>query len=156
MTHLAPAESGNQLARKHGVYARLSVAESAEVAEIADELREVMPAPTESDEPILAVIAAGMHRLRKANDVLERSGLMMGSRVHPLVRYVLEAERNLARMLASVGGTTAAKADLGLRVAQTNAARQRPDYKLLSDDELYQLRALMRKASPTEESDETT
>jgi phage terminase small subunit len=148
--NLQPAGPGNRRACTHAVYAQLTAADSAEVAAVADELRDALPLPTESDEPIIAVIAAALWRLRKANDVLEKSGLMLGARVHPLVRYVLEAERNLHRMLSSMGATTAAKADLQLTGARAQAI-QRPDLAELDDDEFATFQRLAAKAGIVDE-----
>src|SRR5213076_1745216 len=75
------APVGNALAVKHGGAALLRLAPRAE--ELADDLREIVPAISEADEPTIRLLALVLARIETANGWLAEHGLFRNRRGDP-------------------------------------------------------------------------
>ena len=64
-----PFENGNQAARRHGGYSLLGIGDRA--TEIADQVRETMPAYAPCDEPVLLLLATTLARVERASAAIE-------------------------------------------------------------------------------------
>jgi hypothetical protein len=89
-------------------------------AEIADDLRRVIPARSEADEPAIHLAALLMARVEAANAWLDERGIFADDRgtPQPVLRALSTWENSLARLLDRLGCTPTARARLGLNIAQ--------------------------------------
>jgi hypothetical protein len=145
--NLRPVGSGNRLGQKHLFYARvLTSAESSEIAEIADVLRELSPVSSDALEPLLSVVAAQLWRHRKGYADLARNGVVRrNGRPAAILKDLSTLENALMRGLAALALEPQAAANLGLTVKRTEALG-RFDTSRLSPKEQGQLETLIGKA----------
>jgi hypothetical protein len=109
------AQSGNQLARKHGGYSLLGIGDRA--TRIADEIRETMPARADADEPVLLLLATTLARIERANAALiATDDTSSRQRLSDDLRSWINTARRLANDL---GLTPTSRARLGLDIAAT-------------------------------------
>lgn len=114
---LVPFERGNVEGRTHGLYAPLST--SGRATEIADSLREVVPARAPADEAAIALLANILARVESAHAYLAERGLM-DSRGTPrsLLKHLSTMENTASRLFRDLGLTPLSRAQLGLDVAR--------------------------------------
>ena len=116
-----PFERGNQLARRHGATAMVTLAPRAE--EIADGLREIVPARSEADEPTLRLLALVLARVEAANAWLAEHGVLRADGQPQGVLKALSTWENTAARLANdLALNPTARAKLGLNVARARGA----------------------------------
>jgi len=119
-----PVGPGNELALKHGATATLRLAPRA--AAIAEGLRAIVPARTESDEPSLRILALVLARVEVANEWLAENGLFRGKgEPQPILKVLSTWENTAARMADRLGLTPTSRAALGLDVARARGEAAR-------------------------------
>jgi hypothetical protein len=129
-----PFEPGNQLAIRHGAYSTLSLAPRA--AELADEIRRVVPVYSPADEILVRSLALALARVERAQAALDQVddqvGNELGTYLHEKtlafehLRSDMRAWLNLVRKLTSdLGMSPTARARLGvdLTVMESGQAR---------------------------------
>lgn len=135
--NLQPVGPGNDLAVKHGAYAKLKLAPRA--AELADELREVVPVYSPADEPAIAALAMVLAQLELATLVLSNVQTCEIDRVRegrPETKRDSDELRRLRadavawanaarRYLNDLGLTPTSRVSLGLSIAQARGAALR-------------------------------
>jgi hypothetical protein len=149
-----PATPGNRLAETHGFYVQaLSVAEEGEVAEIAETLRALSPIVDDwgaKAEPLIAITAGQLWRLRRGYKDLAEHGLTRGKgrQPAPILARLEALERQLLANLAALALTPKAAADLGLTIARVKEieAGRGVDLERLSPQERLHLSELLDKA----------
>jgi hypothetical protein len=116
---LPPAPPGNQRAVTHGAYAMLRLAPRA--AEIGEELRAILPAPADSDEITVRLLALTLAKIEAGEAWIAEHGLFRNQKGDPWpVAGDLNRWANTAHALAkSLGLTTLARAGLNLDHART-------------------------------------
>lgn len=123
MTVAPPAaERGNQLAVKHGAEALLRLQPRAE--KIAAQLREIVPARSESDEPTIRLLSLVLARVETANLWLAENGIFRNSRgdPQPVLKVLSTWENTAARLADRLGLTPTSRAALGLDLARAHDA----------------------------------
>jgi hypothetical protein len=147
--NLRAFEPGNRAAERHSFYAtKLTSAESEEIAEIADVLRELSPVSSDALEPLLSVVAAQLWRQRKAYADLARNGVVRrNGRPAAILKDLSTLENALMRGLAALALEPQAAANLGLTMKRTEAL-DRADFDpgRLTIKEREQLEKLLTKA----------
>jgi hypothetical protein len=141
---------GNRLSVRHGMYARLTVAEEAGVVELAEAFAALSPLEEERLQPLAHLAAAQLWRIRRAYSDLSENGVVRGPEgtPAPILRRLESAERAFMRSLEALAIVPSAAADLGLAVARRQAlAAGQLDYSRLDADELERLAELVEKAS---------
>lgn len=122
---------GNEVAVRHGAYAVVRLGHRA--AEIADELRPLIPGYTSMDEPALRILAFVLARLEAASAALDAVDATSEGR--ELAAYTAESAPALQRLREDARGwtntarrllndlclTTASRAKAGLHLAQTES-----------------------------------
>jgi hypothetical protein len=143
-----PFAEGNRLAERHGFYSSvLTPVEDAEVAEIADALRELSPLDSEALEPLVALVAGQLWRRRRAYADLEANGVVRArGKAAPILRDLATLERSILDGLRALSLTPQAAADLGLTLARTAQVQHEFDLEKLDDGERRELERLMAKA----------
>lgn len=101
-------------ATTHGAKADLALAPRA--AELADYLREIVPARAESDEPTIRLLALILARVETANAWIAEHGIFTGKsgKVQPVLKALSTWENSAARLCDQLGLTPTAKARLGV------------------------------------------
>jgi hypothetical protein len=147
-----PFANGNRLARRHGFYTtRFSPSEDAEIQEIVDALRDVVPLESDSLEPILQGLAGKLWRRQRAYDDLCKHGVVRhNGRTAPILRALEPLERSIRDDLDALGMTIKSAADLRLTLARTRSVDDgRFDPSRLSISERQELERLLDKAETT-------
>lgn len=141
--NLTPVSVGNQLAVKHGSYS--SIALGPRSAELADELREVVPAFDVCDEVALRVLCLALARLERAAAALEDAGPRQLARLEADARGW---SNSVARLADAFGMTPTARSRLGLNLVRAREIIAGPttDLSALSEEDLASLRSLLSKA----------
>lgn len=123
VANLRPAPPGNQLAVTHGARAMLRLAPRAE--QIADDLREIVPARSDSDEPTIRLLALVLARIETANEWLDEHGLFRNGKGEPqaILKNVSTWENTASRLMDKLGLTPTSRAALGLDLARTHDAQ---------------------------------
>jgi hypothetical protein len=104
---------GNTRAVTHGAKADLLIAPRAE--ELRDQLRELVPAYTESDLPALTLLAWQLARCERANAYLDEVGLTNRKGIpRPVLKVLSTWENSAARLCDQLGMTPTARARLGV------------------------------------------
>src|SRR5262245_28351281 len=93
-----PFAEGNAAAVRHGAHSTLLLAPRAE--ELADELRSVVPAVSDADEPMIRLLALILARIEVANDWLVEHGLFRDANgePQPILRVLSTWENSAARI----------------------------------------------------------
>lgn len=109
-----PFQPGHELSVRHGLYATIKLAPRA--LELADELREIVPASSPSDEPSIGLLALVLARVETANVWLDEHGIFSDERgnVQPVIRALSTWENTAARLMDRLGLTPTSRAQLGL------------------------------------------
>jgi hypothetical protein len=143
-----PFENGNRLAECHGFYATiLQPVEHAELAEIADALRELSPLDTEALEPLVQLVAGQLWRRRRAYADLEANGVVRPrGKAAPILRDLETLERSILDGIKALALTPQAAASLGLTLAKARNTNVDYDLERLNDAEQEQLQRLLAKA----------
>ena len=129
---LRRAEPGNQIALKHGANSTFAIAPRA--AELAGELRQVVPTYSPADEVSVRLLAITLARIERAVAALERVDGAAGE--NPLGPYLGDSAEvmrwlrtdlrlwvaSAGRLAESLGLTPTSRAKLGLDVARTGDA----------------------------------
>lgn len=143
-----PFAKGNGLALTHGAKADLHLAPRA--AELADGLREIVPARGEADEPTIQLAGLVLARVEAANRWLAERGIFQDANKgvpQPVTKVLSTWENSLARLLDRLGCTPASRAAIGLDLVRTSvAAQQGVDLSALSVEDLAQLRGILARA----------
>lgn len=114
-------EPRNEVALQHGGYAIVKLAPR--VAEIADGLRQLVPAGSASDEPTLAVLAGVLARVEAAHAYIDEAGIIdEHGQPRPILKVLSTWENTAVRTLDRLGCTPTSRAALGLDLARTPAA----------------------------------
>jgi hypothetical protein len=122
VANLRPAQPGNGLALRHSAHSTLRLAPRA--AELAEELREVVPARSEADESAVRLLAMILARIEAAHDWLAEHGLLQAKgEPQPVLRALSTWENTAARLLDRLGLTAAGRAGIGLEIAKGEAVR---------------------------------
>ena len=131
-----PFEPGHMLSVKSGFWASPMLREHdrAEVEEIADSLRELMPGYAPAFELTIEQLACRIWRQRRAYADLSEHGIVRKGQPAPLLVDLAKLERQIARDLAELGMTPRSALALGVDAA----ARERA----LSVVEYYRAREL--------------
>ena len=113
---------GNQLALKHGGDAVLRLTPRS--VEIADGLREIVPASSPSDEPTIRLLALVLARIETANEWLAENGIFRNRRgdPQPVLKALSTWENTAARLADRLGLTPTSRAALGLDLARAHEA----------------------------------
>jgi hypothetical protein len=108
---------GNDLALTHGATATITLAPRASA--LADDLRAIVPACSEADEPTIRLAALVLARVEAANIWLDEHGLFRDAKgePQPVIRVLSTWENTAARLLDRLGCTPTSRAKLGLDVA---------------------------------------
>ncbi|HEY3070427.1 MAG TPA: hypothetical protein VGJ34_08920 [Gaiellaceae bacterium] len=143
--NLTPVGAGNTLALKHGATAVLRLAPRA--AEITDELRSIVPATNDSDEPAIRLLALILARIEAANEWLAENGLVRGKGdPQGILKALSTWENSASRLLERLGCMPTSRASLGLDISRMRAiSPATTDLGRLSVDELGQLHRLLSK-----------
>lgn len=117
-----PFERGNEVAVKHGALATLRLAPRAE--EIANGIRELVPARSEADEPAIRLLAISLAQIEAAHAwVAERGIVDRKGKPEPILKFMTTATNTAARLADRLGMTPAGRAQLGLDLAKGEAVR---------------------------------
>jgi hypothetical protein len=106
-------EKGNPLAIRHGAYA--VVALGPRVEELADQIRELVPAYSPSDEITIRLLCLALARLERSSDVAENVPIEELGRLRQDERGWTNTAR---RLLNDLGMTPTSRAGLGLALVQ--------------------------------------
>jgi hypothetical protein len=136
-----PFEAGNRAAVRHGGYRLVGISDRA--AEIADQIRETLPAYSAADEPVLTLLALTLGRIERGVAALEA----VDENSSPLGQYLSASDGpslapdlarlredvrkwvGLARRLSGdLGLTPTSRAKLGLDIAATQRTLSVIDY----------------------------
>ncbi len=111
---------GNALAVVHG--ARSVVALEPRSAEIADEIRELVPARSPSDEPSIRLLALALAQVEAATSWLAENGIVdENGNARSLLKHLGTMMNTSARIADRLGCTPTSRATLGLDVARMRA-----------------------------------
>lgn len=123
---VAPAQPGNTLAAKSGVYSERLLRPRAE--ELRAELQELVPVSTAADGPAIELLAWNLARIERANAYLAEVGILDGrGEPRPVLKVLSTWERTAARLFDQLGLTPPARAKLGVdvqRLRRGEAARR--------------------------------
>jgi hypothetical protein len=112
-------EKGNGHALIHG--ARSVVALEPRAAEIADEVRGLVPASSPSDEPSIRLLALALAQVEAATVWLAENGIVDETgNARNLLKHLGTMMNTAARIAANVGMTPTSRAALGVDVARTH------------------------------------
>jgi hypothetical protein len=98
-------------------------------AELADDLRAIVPAVSDADEPTIRLLALVLARVEVANEWLADRGLFLdgGPEIQPVIRSLSTWENTAARLLDRLGCTPTSRAALGLDLARSRGELLRAD-----------------------------
>lgn len=117
-----PFEPGNQAAVRHGAYA--TVALGPRVTELAEALREAVPAYSPSDEVAVRLLALTLARLEASSTAIEGATPTDMARLRQDERGWTNTAR---RLLGDLGMTPTSRGRLGLDITKTRAIAARED-----------------------------
>jgi hypothetical protein len=143
---MTPAEPGNQLARKHGAFARFQLEPRA--LELAEELRALLPSGSPSDEVAIRLLSLTLAQVEAATLYVAAEGLVDRSgQPQPILKHLGTMLNTSARLCDRLGLTPAGRAQIGLPIAP-HSETAHYDLTKLDDEELETLFGLLRKAEP--------
>jgi hypothetical protein len=150
-TALLPPPRGNRRAVSHGAFvSRLTPSENEEIAELADEIRELVPVSSPTVEPAITVLATQLWRYHRLTDYVSDHGLHVGrsdpERLRPAVLHSLQMEAAILNSMRQLGMTPRAAGELGLQLAKLERFKSY-DFSRLSADEREQFDKLADKAA---------
>ena len=149
--NLVVGPNGNRHAETHGAYVeRFSPSEIAEIEQIEDKLRSLVPLASDVLEPTLSVLAGQLWRRDRLLADLHRHGVTRGradrGKVAPAALALTELERAIVRNLDALAMLPKAAADLNFTLAKTTSERGEFDLARLTITEREQLGRLLDKA----------
>jgi hypothetical protein len=152
---LLPAPHGNRRAQRHGAFVlKFTPAELAEVAELEDRIRELVPLESPSVEPAISVLAGLLWRRGRLYEYLDEHGLHRGRSDRDQLRPAVDAlggiERQIVDTMKTLAMTPRSASDLGLSLARLQRER-RFDFERLSKDERIEFDRLASKAETAAE-----
>jgi hypothetical protein len=129
-----PFEKGNEVALRHGMKSVVKVAPRA--AEIAEQLRGIVPGYREPDDVSIALLSSVLARLEGAYAWLDEHGILDGNGTpHPVLKIISTSENTAARLCAQLGLTPASRAAMGLDVALARRAVTLTDLVVEAEDQ---------------------
>jgi hypothetical protein len=92
-------------------------------AELADDLRAIVPAVSDSDEPTIQLLALVLARVEAANAWLAERGIFVDGtgEPQPVLRALSTWENTAARLCDRLGLTPTSRAALGLDLARSHS-----------------------------------
>jgi len=146
-----PPPAGNRRAQKHGAFVlRFTPSEQAEIAELEDQIRELVPVQSPTIEPAVSVLATQVWRYRSLVGYVAEHGLHVArsdrERLRPAVVHSLELEKAILGTMRQLGMTPRAAAELNLSLVKLERAREF-DWNRLTKRERETYDALVEKAS---------
>jgi Phage terminase, small subunit len=122
-----PFEKGHALRLTHGAQSMIRLAPRA--AELADDLRVVVPAVSDADEPTIRLLALVLARVEVANEWLAEHGIFKAwsDEVQPVLKVLSTWENTAARLCDRLGLTPTSRAALGLDLARSRGELLRAD-----------------------------
>ena len=117
-----PFEPGNQVAVSHGAYATLRLNDRRE--ELAEALREIVPASSQADEATIWLLAGILTRIETATTYIDEHGIFQNAKGEPraILARLSTWENTAARLLRDLGCTPTSRAAMGLDLARTPGA----------------------------------
>ena len=114
-----PGESSPAL--RHGAYSSIRLGPRA--AEIADELRAIVPARGAADEPTIALAALALAQVEAASLYVAERGIVDGrGRPQPILRHLGTMMNTASRLLAALGCSPTSRAALGVDLVRVDDA----------------------------------
>jgi hypothetical protein len=106
------------MAVRHSATAMLRLAPRAD--EIAADLRLIVPAASEADEPTIRLLALVLARIEAANEWVAEHGIFRNGKgePQPILKVLSTWENTAGRLLDRLGGTPTSRAQLGLDLAR--------------------------------------
>jgi hypothetical protein len=99
---MTPAEPGNQLARKHGAFARFQLEPRA--LELAEELRALLPSGSSSDEVAIRLLSLALAQVEAATLCVAAEGLVDRSgQPQPIFKHLGTMLNTSARLCDRLG-----------------------------------------------------
>jgi hypothetical protein len=121
--NLIPAAPGNGRAVKHGAYALVRLEPRAN--EIADDLRELVPARRDSDEPTIRLLALALAQIEAASAYLGDVGILTSrGKPQPVLSFLTTMMNTASRLCHQLGLTPVSRVSLGLDLARTEETLQ--------------------------------
>jgi len=143
MTHAQP---GNQLARKHGAFARFRLEPRA--LELAEDLRALLPSGSSIDDVAVRLLSLALAQVEAATLYVAAEGMVdSAGQPQPILKHLGTMLNTSARLCDRLGLTPAGRAQMGLPVTPEGETGQY-DLEKLSDQELETLFDLLSKAKP--------
>lgn len=132
--NLVPFERGNGAAVRHGAFAVLRLAPRAE--EIADEIRGLVPAGSDADEPAVRLLALALAQVEAATLYLAEHGIV-DSRGKPqgILKHLGTMTNTAARLCDRLGLTPTSRAALGLDLTRARGEALRAHLAERYDEE---------------------
>lgn len=119
--NLVPAQPENRLALRHGAYAAVRIPARAE--EIAEGLREIVPASSPSDDPTIRLAAIALAQVETVSAYLAERGIVDAEgNPAPVLRHFGTMMNTAARLLDRLGCTPTSRASLGLDLVRAEGA----------------------------------
>ncbi len=117
-------ETGNGVAVKHAATSMIRLAPRA--AEIADDVRAIVPVSSEADEPTIRLLSLVLARIETANEWLAEAGMFRNAEgePQPILKSLSTWENQAARLLASLGCTPTSRAALGVDIVRAAVVRE--------------------------------
>ena len=141
---MSPAKPGNQLANKHGAFARFQLEPRAR--DLADDVRVLMPHGSASDEIAIRLLSLSLAQVEAATLYVAAQGLVdEAGAPQPILKHLGTMLNTSARLCDRLGLTPASRAQIGLPLAHDSQAGQY-NWEKLSDEELDTLLGLLHKA----------
>ena len=113
----APFERGNEAAVTHGATAVVKLAPRA--AEIADEIRTLMPVRDQADEPSVRLLALTLAQVEAGYAYVAGVGLVdEDGNARPVLRHLGQMINTAARLCDRLGLSPLGRSELGLNVAR--------------------------------------
>jgi hypothetical protein len=153
-TGLVPAPSATRRALRHGAYvSKLPPSENTELAQIAEEIRELTPVDSPSIEPAIGVLASLLWRQRKLFAFLDEQGLVRGrsdrTQLQPAVEALAQVEKQIITTMAALAMLPKQATDLGLSLVRLQQQRGY-DWSRLTAEEKATVDRLIAKAETYE------
>jgi len=150
---------GHRLGVRHSAFlSRLRPEEAAEIAALADKIRELVPDPFDADEFAIVALARTEWRIERMTAWIAEHGFVYENEARSLLKHVDSAERLAKDLRARLGLDAAARHDLGLKDAQRRALRARtfdlsrltPEARVKAQQLAQELEDLIKEAEVVE------
>jgi hypothetical protein len=142
---LTPAQPGNQLARKHGAFARFQLEPRA--LELAEDLRALLPSNSPSDEVAIRLLSLALAQVEAATLYVAAEGMVDSSgQPQPILKHLGTMLNTSARLCDRLGLTPAGRAQIGLPVVTDPGVHY--ELEKLTDEEFETLYDLLSNTQP--------